>query len=143
MSLRSTLSRSTLSRVPRGDAPLSREPLSRTTHLAAAVVVALALSACGSSPGEDAPEPVKALPAPVQSLAVGTDVGQFFVTPKPGTPKADVDATVAKLKSMDGIQSVVVKDGVIDLQFRPTVTPEQREEALRQLAALGEVQEGI
>ena len=110
---------------------------------AAALAAALALTACGSSPGDDAPDPVDALPTPVQSLAVNTDVGQFLVTPEPGTPQAEIDQTVAKLKGMGGVQSVEVRDGVVDLQFRPTVTKEQREEAVKQLGALGEVQEGI
>ena len=110
---------------------------------AAALVAALALAACGSSPGDDAPDPVDALPTPVQSLALNTDVGQFLVTPEPGTPQAEIDQTIAKLKDMEGIQSVEVLDGVVDLQFRPTVTQDQREEALKQLGALGDVQEGI
>ena len=110
---------------------------------AAALAAALALSACGSSPGDDATDPVDALPAPMQSLAVNTDVGQFLVTPKDGTPQAEIDETVAKLEGMDGVEAVQVTDGDVDLEFRPTVTPEQRSEALRQLAALGEVREGV
>ena len=110
---------------------------------AAALAAALALSACGSSPGDDAPVPVAALPAPLQSLAVNTDVGQFLVTPKAGTTKAQLDETVAKLKSLEGVQSVAMTDGAVDLQFRPTVTRDQRSEALRQLAVLGDVREGI
>ena len=109
----------------------------------AALAAVLALSACGSSPGDDAPDPVDALPTPVQSLALNTDVGQFTVTPETGTPQADIDQTVARLKAMEGVQSVEVVDGVVDLQFRPTVTREQREEAVKQLGALGDVQEGI
>ena len=116
----------------------------RRTLLPAAVLgLGLALAGCGSSPGDNAPAPVEALPAPVQTLAVSTDVGQFFVTPE-GKSEAVVNETVAKLKSMDGVQSAeVLEDGNVDLQFHPTVTPEQRQEALRQLGALGEIQEGI
>lgn len=121
-----------------------RRTLPSTLRLpAAALAAALALSACGSSPGDDAPDPVDALPTPVQSLALNTDVGQFLVTPEAGTPQAEIDQTVAKLKGMEGVQSVEVVDGVLDLQFRPTVTREQREEAVKQLSALGDVQEGI
>lgn len=116
----------------------------RRTLLPAAVLgLGLVLAGCGSSPGDDAPDPVAALPAPVQTLAVSSDVGQFFVTPE-GKSDAVITETVAKLKSMDGVQSAErLEDGNVDLQFHPSVTPEQRQEALRQLAALGEVQEGI
>ena len=116
----------------------------RTLVSAGALAVALTLSGCGGDdPADNAPAPAKALPSPVQQLVVGTDVGQFLVTPKEGTAQADIDATVAKLRSMEGVQSAEFKDGEVDLQFRPFVTKEQRQAAVQQLAALGEVREGI
>ena len=118
--------------------PLSHRALLPTVALGAV----LALSACGESPGDNAPPPTQTLPTPVQSLVVGTDVGQFFVTPE-GKSQTEIDETVAKLKSMGGVQSSEFKDGMVDVVFRPNVTKEQREEAVRQLGALGEVQEGI
>ena len=92
----------------------------RYRSIAASLAVGLTcvvLSACGgSSPGDAALEPVEDLPAPVQSLVVGTDVGQFLATPEEGTPQADIDETVAKLKSMEGVQSAEVNgEGVVDL----------------------------
>lgn len=114
----------------------------RSLLAAGALALALGLSACGESPGDNAPAPAQALPTPVQSLVVGTDVGQFFVTPA-GKPQAQIDETVAKLRSMAGVQSSEFKDGQVDVVFRPNVTKDQREAAVRQLAALGEVQEGI
>ena len=79
----------------------------------------------------------------MQSLAVNTDVAQFFVTPEQGTPQADIDETVAKLKSMEGVESAQVIDGNVDLVLRPFATDEQREAAIKQLGGLGEIQEGI
>lgn len=122
---------------------------------AGALAAALALSACSGGDSttavkEDpiarqAPAPAASLPAPVRKLTISSDVGEFFVTPKAGTPKTQVDGTVARLKAMAGVQSAEFKgaDGIVDLQFRPNATKPQREAAVRQLAALGEVEEGI
>ena len=78
----------------------------------------------------------------MQSLAVSTDVGEFFVTPT-GKSQTDIDETIAKLKSMEGVETASVIEGNVDIVLRPYATPEQREAAVRQLGALGDVQEGI
>lgn len=121
-------------------------PAPRLTLLSAGALAAvLSLSACsGSDPATAAPKPVASLPAPVQSLVQGTDVGEFFVTPKAGTPKTAVNGAVAKLRTLPGVQSAELnKDGVVDVTFRGSITKSQREAAVKQLAALGDVQEGI
>ncbi len=93
---------------------------------------------------KQAPAPAKELPAPVKELVTKTDVGQFFVTPSPEMPPATVDSTIAKLKTLDGVQSVErTAEGQVDVVLRPAVQPKQREAIVKQLAALGEVQEGI
>ena len=48
-----------------------------------------------------------------------------------------------KLRSMPGVQSAELKDGVVDLQFLGGSTSPQREAAVKQLAALGDVYEGV
>ena len=121
-------------------------PVRRPTLLTAGVLAgALMLSACsGDSASDAAPDPAPALPSSVASIVTGSDVGQFFVAPKEGTPKATIDGAIAKLKEMPGVQSAELNaDGLVDVQFRGGITPEQREAAVRQMAALGEVTEGI
>jgi hypothetical protein len=105
---------------------------------------AFALSGCANISGgsNDAPEPAKALPAPIAS-ALKTDIGEYLVTPKPGTSSKDIQATIDQLRSMPGVQSAELKEGNVDVQFFGGSTPEQREKAVKQLAALGEVFEGV
>lgn len=115
----------------------------RLTILACAAVVALSGCADVTGAGADAPDPVKTLPAPIASL-VRTDVGEYFVTPRPGTSDKDVQATIEKLRGMPGVQSVeLLKDGRVDLQFSGGSTPDQHEAAVKQLAALGDPVEGV
>ena len=121
-----------------------RFPASRWTLVSAGALAAvLSLSACTDAPEDAAPAPASAVPsAVVKPLA--TDVGQYFVTPKEGLAKADVDATIAKLKKMPGVQSAELnKEGVVDVQFLGSSTSEQRTAAVQQMAAIGEVVEGV
>ena len=116
----------------------------RAAVLSCPVAAMLALGGCADigGGGDDAPAAVKTLPAPIASL-VRTDVGQYLVTPREGISDKDIQATIAKLRSMPGVQSAELKDGRVDLQFLGGSTPEQHEAAVKQLAALGEVEEGI
>lgn len=117
----------------------------RTLLSAGLLAAALTLSACsGDSSTDAAPAPAEALPSAVASVVTGTDVGQFFVTPKAGTPKEVIDGALAKLKTMPGVQSAeLTPDGLVDVQFRGGITVEQREAVVKQMAALGDVTEGI
>lgn len=117
----------------------------RWTVLAATATAVVALSGCADVSGgsSGAPDPAKTLPAPLASL-VKTDLGEYFVTPRPGTSDKDIQATIEKLRGMPGVQSAeLLKDGRIDLQFSGGSTPDQHEAAVKQLAALGEPVEGV
>jgi hypothetical protein len=118
--------------------------LPRWTVVASAAAV-LALSGCAdvNGGGPDAPDPVKTLPAQI-AADVKTDLGQYFARPRPGVSDKDVQATVERLRSMPGVQSAeLTKDGVVDLQFTGGSTHEQHEKAVKQLAAIGDVYEGV
>jgi len=66
------------------------------------------------------------------------------VKPKTGISKKQVDATIAKLKTMKGVQSADLnKDGYVDVQFYGSSTTADHEAVVKQLGALGDVQEGI
>lgn len=112
--------------------------------LASSAALALALSGCANISGNntDAPEPAKVLPAPIAS-AVKTDIGQYLVRPKSDVSAKDIQATIDQLQSMPGVQSAELKEGVVDVQFFGGSTSEQRENAVKQLAALGDVYEGV
>lgn len=116
----------------------------RRVALSWPVAAVLALGGCADIPGsgDDAPDAVQTLPAPIASL-VHTDVGQYLVTPRAGTSDKDIQATIERLRLMPGVQSAELKDGRVDLQFLGGSTPEQHEAAVKQLAALGEVESGI
>jgi hypothetical protein len=117
----------------------------RWTVLPCAATV-LALSACadvtgGSSNG--APAPVKTLPAQI-AADVKTDLGEYLARPRPGVSDKDVRATIQRLQSMPGVQSAELnKDGVVDVQFSGGSTHDQHEKAVKQLAAIGDVYEGV
>ncbi|MBK5305877.1 MAG: hypothetical protein JJD92_04235 [Frankiaceae bacterium] len=112
--------------------------------LTSSAALTLALSGCANISGSnsDAPDPAKALPAPIAS-AVKTDIGQYLVRPKSSVSAKDIQATIDQLRLMPGVQSADLKDGVVDVQFLGGSTAAQRENAVKQLAALGEVYEGI
>jgi hypothetical protein len=75
---------------------------------------------------------------------VKTDLGEYLARPRPGVSDKDVKATIARLQSMPGVQSAeLTKDGVVDLQFTGGSTHEQHEAAVKQLAAIGDVYEGV
>ena len=119
--------------------------LSRWTVLSCGAAVALSLTGCANVSGKptSAPAAAKALPTQVAKL-VKTDVGEYFGTPKGGTSAKDVQATINQLTSMPGVQSATLgKDGRIDLQFLGDSTSAQREAAVKQLAAIGTIDEGI
>ena len=109
------------------------------------VAAAVALSGCADVSGSSgaAPKPASSLPAQVAKL-VKTDVGEYFGTPNKGTSSKDVKDTIKRLKTMPGVQSAdLTKDGRIDLQFLGGSTAAQREAAVKQLAAIGRIDEGV
>jgi hypothetical protein len=116
----------------------------RWTVLSCAAATVLALSACADVTGgsSGAPAPVKTLSAPLAKL-VQTDIGEFLVTPRPGTSTKDIQATITRLREMPGVQSAELKNGKVDLQFAGGSTHQQHEKAVKQLAAIGEVEEGV
>lgn len=117
---------------------------SRWTVLSCGAAVALSLTGCANVSGKstNAPAAVKTLKPDVAKL-VKTDVGEYLVKPT-GKPAKDVQATIDQLKTMPGVQSATLnKDGLVDLVFAGESTSKQREAAVKQLAALGDVQEGI
>lgn len=119
--------------------------LSRRTVLCCAAVATLALSGCADVNGgnNNAPAPVKVLPGPIAS-EVQTDAGQYLVRPKAGISTKDVQATIDQLRTMPGVQSADLRgDGRVDLQFLGGSTKDQREAAVKQLAALGPIEEGV
>jgi hypothetical protein len=119
--------------------------LPRWTVLSCATAAVLALSGCANVNGasNDAPEPVKTLPALI-AKDVNTDLGQYLARPRAGVSAKDVQATIERLRSMPGVQSAeLTKDGVVDLQFTGGSTHKQHEAAVKQLAAIGDVYEGI
>lgn len=92
----------------------------------------------------NAPKPASTLPSPVQSLVVNTDVGEYLVKPTSETTPKQIADTIAKLKTMKGVQSAELRaDGYVDLVFRADPAAKVREAAVRQLAVLGEVEEGV
>jgi hypothetical protein len=119
--------------------------LSRWTLLSAGAAAAVALSGCANISGgkSDAPAPAKAVPSSVASL-VKTDVGEYLVKPRAGTSSKDIQATIAALRTMPGVQSADLnKDGKVDVQFYGNSSSDQRANAVKQLAALGDVEEGV
>jgi uncharacterized OsmC-like protein len=119
--------------------------VSRWTLLSCGAAAAVALSGCANISGgkSSAPAPAKAVPSSVASL-VKTDVGEYLATPRAGTSSKDVQATIEQLKSMPGVQSAeLTKDGKVDVQFYGNSSSEQRANAVKQLAAIGEVEEGV
>jgi hypothetical protein len=118
--------------------------LPRWIAVSCAAAAVVALSGCANVNGSsvDAPDPAKTLPAQI-AADVKTDLGEYFVRPRPGLSKKDVQATIDKLSSMPGVQSAELKDGVVDLQFTGGSTHAQHEKAVLQLAALGDVYEGV
>ncbi|MCU1591861.1 MAG: hypothetical protein JWP11_3117 [Frankiales bacterium] len=117
--------------------------LSRRTALSCAAA-ALTVSACANVSGgnNNAPAPAKALPAPIAS-DLRTDLGEYLATPRAGISSKDVQATIDQLRSMPGVQSAELKDGKVDVQFFGHSTSAQRTAAVKQLAALGTIEEGI
>lgn len=118
---------------------------SRYAVLSCGAAVALTLSGCANVSGSsnDAPAAAKTL-APDVAKLVKTDVGEYLVKPRAGTSSKDVQATIDQLKTMPGVQSAEMnKDGFVDLTFSGGSTPAQHEAAVKQLAALGDVQEGV
>jgi hypothetical protein len=110
----------------------------------ASAAAVLALSGCADVNGSstDAPDPAKTLPAQI-AADVKTDLGQYLARPRPGVSDKDVQATIERLREMPGVQSAELKDGVVDLQFTGGSNPEQHEKAVKQLAAIGDVYEGV
>ncbi|MDP9433932.1 MAG: hypothetical protein M3P93_01510 [Actinomycetota bacterium] len=95
------------------------------------------------SPGESpATVPTQATTKPLAELAE-TDLGQYLARPD-GASAAEVDAAVGRLRAMPGVQSAGVNsEGLVDLVFLASSTPQQRAAALQELARLGEVVEGV
>jgi hypothetical protein len=118
--------------------------VSRWTVLSLSSAAVLAVSGCADVTGgnNSAPKPANTLPTQIASL-VKTDLGEYLVTPRPGTSDKDIQATINRLRAMPGVQSAELKDGRVDLQFLGGSTPAQHEQAVKQLAALGTVEEGV
>jgi type IV pilus biogenesis protein CpaD/CtpE len=119
---------------------------SRWILLSCAAASAVALSGCANvsgSSGNNAPAAVSSLP-PSLAQEVKTDVGEYLVKPRAGTPQKDIQATIDRLRGMPGVQSAeLTAEGKIDVQFSGGSTPAQHEAAVKQLAALGDVEQGI
>ena len=97
----------------------------------------------GAERVEGAAQPVQTLPPRIVELAA-TDVGQFIITPRKDVDEETLDATVATIKQLPGVQtSQLESDGTLNLEFRPGASTEEREEALKQAGALGEIAQGI
>lgn len=107
----------------------------------AAVVLPLVvlLSGCiGEPTATDVTASAAPLPSSVAALSLTS--GQYLVTLSPGVDGA---AEATKVAALPGVQSAVVTDGVLDVQFTGGSTEAQHREVLRVLAALGEVGEGV
>ena len=115
----------------------------RRTVLSCAAAVML-LTGCADVTGGtvDAPDPAKTL-SPAVAKDVKTDLGEYLVTPRTGTSDKDIQAVISRLRTMPGVQSAELKNGKVDLVFTGGSTSEQHEKAVKQLAALGEVEEGV
>ncbi|HVE74392.1 MAG TPA: hypothetical protein VNA30_04785 [Mycobacteriales bacterium] len=111
--------------------------------LTAAALSGALLAGCGyDDPAfEKAVEPVDTLPSEVASLSPTS--GQYLVKLKSGLDKDVLDDTVAKIKTMEGVQSAKVKDGILDVEFRGGTTADQQRAVLKQLTPLGTIQEGV
>ncbi|GAC1441656.1 MAG: hypothetical protein NVSMB55_10010 [Mycobacteriales bacterium] len=120
--------------------------LSRWTVLSCGAAVAIATAGCADVSGKHvsgAPAAAKTL-VPAVAKLVKTDVGEYLVKPRAGSSAKQIQATIDQLKSMPGVQSAALtKDGKVDVQFFGGSTASQRAAAVKQLAALGDVEEGI
>jgi hypothetical protein len=115
--------------------------------LACGAAAAVALTGCANVSGgadtKDAVAPVSAVPSPLASL-VKTDVGEYLVQPKKDISKKQIDATIAKLKTMKGVQSADLRaDGYVDVQFYGNATTADHEAVVKLMGGLGDVQEGV
>lgn len=117
----------------------------RPFALAAVACLALGVSGCADVSGKSAnagPAPAKSLPAGLATLA-RTDVGQYYVTPRSDLSKKELDAAIANLKDQPDVEVAVEKDGRLNVTFRGNPKPDRKAAILKQLVAIGKVDEGI
>lgn len=115
----------------------------RASHplLALAAAALLASAGCVDPDTADVPAPLPSVPADVRGLS--QTVGEYVATPRKELTKDELDATVRHLATRPGVQSAKLEGGQLRVVLRPTASKDERDAVLRQLAAVGEVGEGI
>ena len=106
--------------------------------VAALVLATGLLTGCIGEPGVDG-EGTTAVPSSVASLSLTS--GQYLLTPS--SPDTDLEAAAREVRALAGVQSALVREGVLDVEFTGGATDEQHRAVLRVLAPLGEVTEGV
>lgn len=108
-------------------------------------LLSLSLGGCADINGKPAlkgPKPAATLPAEL-AAAAGTDLGQYYVTPRSDLSKKDLDGAIADLKSETDLVLVVEDDGRLNITFHGNPTKDRKTEILKQLVAIGTVSEGV
>ncbi|MCW2673871.1 MAG: hypothetical protein JWP14_2460 [Frankiales bacterium] len=86
------------------------------------------------------PSPVATVPAYVTKLS--QTIGEYVVTPDPALTTANAHDVLDAVASIKGVQSAKLVDSKLRVEILPDATTAQRDDILRELAALGQVSEG-
>jgi hypothetical protein len=112
---------------------------------AAAIAAAVATPGCANIRGSEVntgPAPAKTLP-PVLARLANTDVGQYYVTPRPDLTKKQLDGAVSYLRNQGDVNLTIEQDGRLNVQFYGNPNHKRKAELLKELVAIGKVDQGI
>lgn len=117
---------------------------------AALLVTAVLLTGCSGSSDTAKPTPSSTLlpvPSPVATLPeyvtkLSQTIGEYDVTPAPALTDANAHDVLDAVASIPGTQSAKLIGGKLRVEILPDATTEQRNNILRELAAIGKVSEG-
>ena len=129
-------------------APMLKNPLP-SCLLAGAVAAALLTGCSGSSSAAKpapsstllpVPSPVATVPAYVMKLS--QTIGEYVVAPHTALTAANAHDVLDAVASIKGVQSAKLVDSKLRVEILPDATVAQRDDILRELAAIGQVSEG-